>query len=296
MKKIAKALLFPHIALMIVLLPVSAVFLVYSMVFLGSDSVVSVISYLIASYTLAVWCLKIPRLIRFFKAFKDRNKYAKRWQDDTALRMKVSLYSALIWNTAYALLQMGMGFWHGSFWFFSLAAYYISLAVMRFFLAQHTRRYSLGDEYRGELLRYRRCGVVLLVMNLSISLMTFFMVYWNRTFVHHEITCIALATYTFTSFAFAVVNLTGSRKYNSPAYSAAKAISLVASCVSVLTLASTMLTTFGSGATQPALRKIILSACGVAVSVFIIAMAVYMIVNGTKKLKQLTAVEATGEK
>ena len=34
-KKIGKALLFPHIAIMMVLVPVSTVFLVYSMVFLG---------------------------------------------------------------------------------------------------------------------------------------------------------------------------------------------------------------------------------------------------------------------
>ena len=77
-KKLGKTLLFPHMAVMLVLLPVSAVFLVYSMVFLGTESVTAIISYVLAAYTLTVWCFKIPYLIRFFKTFKDENRYARR--------------------------------------------------------------------------------------------------------------------------------------------------------------------------------------------------------------------------
>ena len=58
-KKIGKALLFPHIAIMIILVPISIVFLVYSMVFLGTESITAIISYVLAFYTLAVWCAKI---------------------------------------------------------------------------------------------------------------------------------------------------------------------------------------------------------------------------------------------
>lgn len=76
-KKIGKALLFPHIAIMIVLLLTATVFLVYSMVFLGTESVAAIISYVLAAYTLTVWCFKIPYLIHFFKTFKDENKYMR---------------------------------------------------------------------------------------------------------------------------------------------------------------------------------------------------------------------------
>jgi len=197
-KKLGKALLFPHIAVMIILIPIATVFLVYSMVFLGTDSVIAIISYVLAAYTLTIWCFKIPHLIRIFKTFKDENKYARIWQDDTRLRVNVSLYGTLIYNTAYALLQLGMGFWHHTFWFYSLAGYYISLAVMRFFLVRHTSKHKPGEKMLDELIKYRICGIVFLIMNLALALMIFFMVYWNRTFNHHEITTIALAAYTFT--------------------------------------------------------------------------------------------------
>ncbi|MBQ2943537.1 MAG: hypothetical protein IJD93_02405 [Ruminococcus sp.] len=290
-KKFGKALLFPHIAVMIILIPIAAVFLVYSMVFLGTESVIAIISYVLAAYTLTIWCFKIPHLIRFFKTFKDENKYARIWQDDTRLRVNVSLYGTLIYNTAYALLQLGMGFWHHTFWFYSLAGYYISLAVMRFFLVRHTSKHKPGEKMLDELIKYRICGIVFLIMNLALALMIFFMVYWNRTFNHHEITTIALAAYTFTSLTLAIINTVKYRKYNSPVYSASKAISLASACVSMLTLESTMLTTFGDGTMSLTGRRILLGISGGVISVFIIAMAIYMIAKGTKKIKLLRAVK-----
>lgn len=290
-KKLGKALLFPHIAIMIILVPIATVFLVYSMVFLGTESVVAIISYVLAAYTLTIWCFKIPYLIRFFKTFKDENKYARIWQDNTRLRVNVSLYGTLIYNTAYALLQLGMGFWHHTFWFYSLAGYYISLGTMRFFLVRHTSKHKPGEKMLDELKKYRACGIILLVMNLALALMIFFMVYWNRTFNHHEITTIALAAYTFTSLTLAIINTVKYRKYNSPVYSASKAISLVSATVSVLTLESTMLTTFNDGTMDLTTRRSMLGASGGVISVFIITMAIYMIVHGTKKIKLLRAVK-----
>ena len=165
-KKIGKALLFPHIAIMIVLVPISIVLLVASMVFIGTESPIAYISYVLSAYTLTVWCVKIPYLIKFFKAFKDENKYARKWQDDTRLRVNVSLYGSFFWNIAYALFQLWLGFYHHTFWFYSLGAYYICLAVMRFFLLLHTRKYAPGEKMREELIKYRACGAVFLVMNL----------------------------------------------------------------------------------------------------------------------------------
>ena len=288
-KKIGKALLFPHIAIMLVLIPIATAFLVCSMVFLGTESMTAIISYVLSAYTLTIWCFKIPYLIQFFKTFKNKNKYARIWQDDTRLRVNISLYGTLIYNTAYALLQLGMGFWHHTFWFYSLAGYYISLAVMRFFLVQHTRKHNPGEKMLDELRKYRACGIVFLLMNLALALIIFFMVYWNRTFNHHEITTIALAAYTFTSLTFAIINTIKYRKYNSPVYSASKAISLASACVSVLTLESTMLTTFGTETMSLTGRRIFLGISGGAISVFIIAMAIYMIVQGTKKITLLSA-------
>ena len=293
--KIGKALLFPHIAIMIVLVPISIVLLVASMVFMGTESPIAYISYVLDAYTLTVWCFKIPRIIKYFKTFKDENKYARRWQDDVRLRVNVSLYGSFFWNIAYALFQLWLGFYHHTFWFYSLGAYYICLAVMRFFLLLHTRKYTPGEKMREELIKYRACGAVFLLMNLALALIVFFMVYWNRTFEHHMITAIAMAAYTFTAFTVAIVNVVKYRKYNSPVFSASKAISFAAACVSMLTLASTMLTTFGDGTMGSIEQKIMLGSIGFSVSALVVAMAITMILQGTKKLKTLNSEVENGK-
>ena len=285
-KKLGKALLFPHSVIRIILVPIATVLLVGSMVFVGTESVIAYISYILAAYTLTVWCFQIPTLIRFFKAFKAENKYARRWQNDARLRVNVSLYGSFAWNALYGIFQLWLGFYHHTFWFSSLGAYYICLGTMRFFLVRHTRKYAPGERMQAELVKYRACGWVFLVMNLALSLINFFMVYWNRTFQHHMITAIAMAAYTFTSFTTAIVSMVKYKKYNSPVFSASKAISFAAACVSMLTLTSTMLTTFSDGTMDAITRKIMLGSVGAAVSVTVVAMAIYMILKSTKKLKK----------
>jgi hypothetical protein len=284
-KKLGKALLFPHMAVMIVLLPVAAVLLAVSMALIGTESVIAYISYVLAAYTLTVWCCKIPYLIRFFKTVKNENRYARMWLEDTRLRVNISLFGSLAWNTLYGLFQMWLGIVHRTFWFGSLGVYYICLAVMRYFLVSHTRRYAPGERMRSELIKYRACGWIFLVMNLALSLIVFFMLYWDRTFSHHMITAIAMAAYTFTTFTTAIVSMVRYKRYNSPVFSAAKAISFAAACVSMLTLTSTMLTTFGDGTMEPLARKMILGSVGVAVILVVVGMAVGMIARGTRRLK-----------
>ena len=287
LKKLGKALLFPHIAIMILLVPIATVLLVGSMVFIGTESVIAYISYVLAAYTLTVWCFKIPYLIKFLKTFKNENKYARRLQDDARLRVNISLYGSLLWNVLYGIFQLALGMYYGMFWFYSFGVYYICLAVMRFFLLLHTRKYEPGENFRSEVLKYRACGIIFLIMNLALALIIFFMVYFNRTFEHHMITAIAMAAYTFTAFTVATVNVVKYRKYNSPVFSASKAISLAAALVSMLTLESTMLATFSEGTMTAMEQKIMLGATGGVISTSIVAMAIYMIIKGTIKLHEL---------
>ena len=286
-KKIGKALLFPKKIIMILLIPISSFLLVYSMISLGTESVIAITSYVLSAYTLTIWCFKIPDIIKFFKNFKNENKYLQIWLKDDRLRVNVSLCLSLAINTIFAIFQFCLGLYHGSFWFYSLAAYYLMLAAMRFFLVRHTSTHAPGESMKTELEKYLACGCVFLVMNLVLSVLVLFMIKFDRTFIHHEITTITIAAYTFTALTLAIINAVKYRKYNSPAYSASKAISLAAAFVSLITLETTMLTTFGTDEMDVTARKILLGCSGGAISVFLVIMAIYIIVQSTRKLKQL---------
>ncbi len=283
-KKICKGLLFPGTYTIALLTPLSVVFILYSMMKLDPNSPIRIFSYIMASYTLCVWCLKITDIISMFKKFLNSNKYAKRWVTDTHIRINTSLCVSLLFNAAYALFHLALGIYHSSFWYYSLTGYYIALAVIRFFLLKHTRRYTYGEKLKEELIRYRICGYVFLILNIVLTVMVFFMIYFEKIFIHHKITAIAMAAYTFFAFTTAIINIITYRKYKSPIYSAAKSISLASACVSMITLTSVMITTFGDKE-DTEFRRVILSSTGASVSIFISTMAFYIIIKCTQKIK-----------
>ncbi len=286
-EKWAKICIFPPVAILLLLLPIATAFLVYSMLFIGKQSPIAIISYVLAAYTLTIWCARIPQIIRFVHRLENESIYIQRWRQDIRLRTNTMLYGSFAWNGAYAIFQLWLGLYHASFWYYSMATYYVFLAVMRFNLARYTRHHLPGKNMKAEQQKYRHCGISLLIMNSTLALIIFFMVYWDRTFHHHEITTIALAAYTFTTFTFAIINTVKYRRYNSPVLSASKAISLAATCVSMLTLTSTMLTTFGGDDTR-VMRKLMLGSLGTAVSLFIIGMALYMIKRTSESIKEMS--------
>lgn len=285
-KKIGKTLLFPPIAVLLILSPCAIGAMLWAMRTLSKAHPLTITFYVLSFYALSLWCVRIPNARRFFRSFREENPYLKRWCSDVRLRTNVLLCGSVLCNGAYAALQLGLGIAHKSAWFCSLAAYYACLAAMRLSLVRHTLRHKPGEKMRQELLRYRACGRVFLLMNLALSGMIFYMIRENRATRHHEITTIALAAYTFTALTAAIVNVIRYRKYHSPAISAAKAISLTSACVSMLSLEGSMLQTFGDGTVSARTRQLFLAISGGAISVFVVMTAIYMILQSNQKIKQ----------
>ena len=216
--------------------------------------------------------------------------FVTRYRSDVQVRVNASLRIGFLSSVIYAAFQAGLGIYHASVWFYTMAAYYILLAIMRFFLLRHTRMYRPGRNRIREWKSYRFCGICLLFMNMALAVIIFYITWQNRTFHHHPITTIAMATYTFSTFTVAVVNLIRYRKYKSPVYSAAKIISLIAACVSMLTLETAMLTAFDES-NDMVFRQMTTGLTGAAVAVFVLGVAVYMIRTSNRCLRKIALSE-----
>ena len=286
LKRLIFKILFPHTAVILLLIPVSAVMLLYAFTEKKLVSAVQYAAYGLSAYTMTVLCAKAPVLYKKARAIKQENKYAVLYFSDAALRVKISLYGSFMINVLYAVMQLGLGFINHSVWFYALSGYYLLLAAMRFLLLKNSRNESLGKNLYREYLNYRLCGIILLLMNITLSVIAFYIVSQNKRFTYHSIMTISMAAYTFTVFTTAVVNLIRYRKYNSPVISASKIINLVAAFVSMLSLETAMFTAFGEG-NSPNFRKIMTACTGAAVCVIVLAMAIYMIDHSTKQLHQL---------
>ncbi len=283
-KKFGKAMLFPHPLVSGLLFPVAVMLMLWGMLTRGVEDPLTIAFCALSFYGLVLVCLRIPDIIRWVQRFRRENKYYLLYTNDVQLRINLSLYFAVGFNAVYALFQLCLGLWHHSAWFYAMAGYYLLLALMRLTLVRHTRHHAAGEDNSAEWRKYRFCGWLLLVMNLALAIFTLYFVFRIRVFLHHEITTIAMAAYTFTALTLAIVNAVRYRKYGSPAYSAAKAISLASATVSMLTLENALLTTFGEGESE-LFRQIMLGASGAAVILIVQGIALYMIVNAGKKLR-----------
>lgn len=285
-KKIMRKLLFPHVLIPVLLVPAAAALLIYSFAGEKTHPAVAYTSYLLSAYALALVCARAPAAVRWCRRIKRDNRYLSRYFSEPRLRVKVSLYASFLFNAAYAFFQFGLGLRHTSIWFYSFAVYYVILAAMRFVLLKEMVKNEEEENRFMELLLYRFCGVLLLVMNLALAVIVTYIVRQNRGFEHHEITTIAMAAYTFCTLGNAIVNVVKYRKYQSPLMSASKAIGLVSAFVSMLTLETAMLNAFGTQ-DDPLFRKIMTASAGAAVCLLVLAIAIYMIVYATKDIKKI---------
>ncbi|MBQ9796473.1 MAG: hypothetical protein IJW50_02015 [Clostridia bacterium] len=285
-KQIMLRVLFPHPIFLWLLTPIAAALLIYAFADPNANEIAVYASYGISFYALVILSVRVPAIVAWIKRFKSENRYARLYLSDAALRAKVSLYSSFGINLLFALFQAWLGVYHGSFWFYTLAVYYASLAFMRFFLLRDIKSFDVGLSPLREWKRYRFCGWVLLTMDLALALMVFFMVYWKRGSVHHEITTIAIAAFTFFSLTMAIINVIKYRKYQSPLLSAVKAISLASASVSMLTLETAMLNSFGQGESE-LFRTVMLCATGAAVCLFVLGMAIYMVTRAARAIKEI---------
>lgn len=281
-----KKILFPKKIVIWILFPLAMTFMIFSMFYFGSNHIISYISYALSFYSLLIVCLRIPEIIKYFKFNLNKNRVVRKYVEDVNFRINVSLFASLMINIIYSIFQFCLGIYHRSFWYISMSIYYVLLSLMRLFLVDHTRKKKPGDDLLLEYKKYNLCGWIMLLMNSAVTAIIFFIIHFERTFYHHQITTIALAAYTFFTFGLSIYNFIKFRKYKSPVYSAAKSLNLVAGCVSMMTLTTTMLTTFGAQEIIE-FKKILLTLVGVVVSLFILSVAIQIIIFTNKRLKAI---------
>lgn len=215
---------------------------------------------------------------------KRINSYREQYKSDAGFRLKVSLYNTLTINIAYVLLQLGLGFKHHTVWYYSMAGYHAVLALTRFALLNYTGKHSMRDDLLKEWKVYRLCGIMVFLLNATLGGFIYYIMWQGRSFAHHEITVIAMATYTFYAFTMAVIDFNKYRKLKSPVYTAGKMLGLATAIVSMLTLEKAMLATF-SGEGEEEFYLIMTGATGAGITVLLLGMAIYMLVVATKQIK-----------
>lgn len=290
-KKLGNKLLFPPLWLLLILIVCSTASLIYVFNNGYDTSPVSAVSYVLSAYTLtAVCCVcakKLPQTVKNIKNKLTDNKHTKKYFTDPAEKTKFSLNVSLLLNILYVLFNAFSAICYRTNWFAIFAVYYFILAVMRFLLLHLIGKNTQKKNRLHELRRVRICAYILTTLNLALSGAVLMMVYHHRGFNYQGMLIYIMAAYTFYSTGSAIASVIKNRNYSNPVLSATKTIKLASALVSMLSLETAMFAQFGSEMPIKD-QQILIMATGGAVSLIIVAMAIYMITRTTREIKNTT--------
>lgn len=287
-KTLCIKILFPPGWMIIILTVISTISLVAVFVNGWELSPIAYVTYVISFYTLTVMCIVCWKVIPgCYRALNERlheNTYADKYMTDVAFKTHIGLYSSLIINLIYVLVNAISGIIYDIYWFGIFAVYYGIIAVMRFLLVRYINKNPIGQNYLGELKRARLCAGILLTVNFALSAAVLMMVYFDRGFSYQGFLIYVTALYTFYITTTAIIDMFKYRKYKSPVMSITKVIKMASALFSMLFLETAMFAQFGADTSQEE-KRILIMATGAGISVAVVVMAIYMIVQTSKEIK-----------
>lgn len=240
-----KKLLWPGRATALLLVVASAGGLVWTFSGGHEDTPWAYFFYALSAYTLMIWCAQIPGLFRWGKQRMEGHAMSARWLHDLSFRAGTSLRASLVVNGLFGCFKLAIGTYLRSWWEVTFGAYYIVLALARFLLL---RDWSPGSDLVLEWRNRRRCGGLLLALDVPLVGVAVLVVMdgYGKNYPGYLI--YAAAFYTFYCVISGIVAQIRSRKYKSPAVSAAKSLSFANALVSLLSLQTAMFAAFGGDA------------------------------------------------
>lgn len=153
--------------------------------------------------------------------------------------------------------------------------------VLRFLLLRQLRS-GERNPLRGWR-QFRRCGGLLLVLTAALGTVSFFAVTGGEAIRYPGHLIYGAAAFTFYNLTMAVVNIQRYRKLKNPTYNAAKLLCLATGLVSLFFLQLSLLAAFGAGESWQLPLNI---ATGAVVLLLVLGMAVYMMREGTLRLRE----------
>lgn len=237
--------------------------------------------YVLSAYSLAALCIKLPSGIRSVKVWlRQHPKIAERLINHE-LKFKLELYFEQLLNFGYGVFKICSGVVLGSAWVGADGIYNFVQALIQLF--QILRRKKPGTIVH-QWKSYRFCGILVLLMHLTLIGIVFQMVNWHRVEESGEIMVIATAAFAFYKFIRSFIELAKDRKHKRPIDSSVRMMEFAQAVFAIFSLQVSLLHTFGTGESW---EHILNLTAGCVVCLCVSATGVYMICRGNREIKQL---------
>lgn len=237
--------------------------------------------YALSACCLTALCVKLPDAVRGTKDWLSRHpKLAARLKNEE-LHFKLELYFEQFVNFAYGSFKIASGVILGSAWIGCDGIYNMTQALIQLFqILRRKTAGTLAQQWRS----YRFCGVLVLLMHLTLIGIVFQMINWNRAEEQGQIQVIATAAFAFYKFTNSLWDIAKDRKHTRPVDSSIRMLDLAQAIFAIFSLQASMFHTFGTGAPWERLLNII---TGCTACLLIVSMGIYMIRRSNREIKQL---------
>ena len=196
-------------------------------------------------------------------------------------RTEIMLRLGLIINIGYAGYNLVTGFLYRSIWFGAVAVYYIMLCTIKFFLirrgfeAERGRRRALRD--------MQISGVMLIVLNLTISILIYRMIVTDSVHLYGGSVITMAAGYTVFRIVAVIVDWWGTRGSFDPIFFTTKGLSFSVALMSLFSLQTSLLDRFmHSSGTRQGLNTL----SGSAVTVTVLVIGIRTVMRANKEIKE----------
>jgi len=241
----------------------------------------SYILYGLSAYTLTALCIKLPGAVRMERSWLKSHPKVEQLIHNEALKFSLELYIEQFINFAYGIFKIASGVIVGSAWIGADGIYNLVQAMIQLF--QILRRKKPGN-LQQQWKSYRFCGVLILLMHLTLIGIVFQMVNWNRVEESGEIMIIATAAFAFYKFISSFIDLAKDRKHAHPIDSSVRMLELSQAIFAIFSLQAGLLHTFGTGECWEHPLNL---AVGCLVCLLTVAMGIYMIRRANREIKNL---------
>lgn len=242
----------------------------------------SYILYCLSAYSLTALCIKLPGAIRSGQNWLKNHPKVEGLLKNTELHFKLKLHFEQFVNFAYGIFKIISGVIVGSAWIGADGIYNFVQALIQLF--QILRRKNPGT-IKKQWKSYRLCGVLILLMHLTLIGIVFQMVNWNRVEESGEIMIIATAAFAFYKFISSFIDLAKDRKHTRPIDSSVRMLELSQAIFAIFSLQAGLLHTFGTGESWEHPLNL---AVGSIVCLLTVAMGIYMIRRANREIKKIT--------
>lgn len=245
--------------------------------------------YPLSAYTLTALCVTLPAGIRKGKLWISRHPKLAAFLDNKRLHFDMGLYWDQMVNFTYGSFKIVSGVILGSAWIGCDGIYNMTQSLIQLFqILRRRHAKTLLQQWKS----YRFCGVLILLLHLTLVGIVFQMINWNRAVERGEIMVIATAFFAFYKFITSFISIARDRKHNQPVDSSIRMLSLAQAFFAIFSLQASMFHTFGTGESWEHWMNL---GTGCTVCLLIVSIGIYMIRRSNREIKQLQKEKDNGE-